>query len=310
MRERLVKDQVSVRVDKFLKRLTDRVLETAKQPWNSAKPDEGGYRETVPRDKWVDYKVLAENLAQSKEFEGYAPEYVQVGAWQGQVDLAKLEGIGGAFYETPNAHYPFADVATHIRELELPKDNFPRLFLQVGIEGPVIQDSSGNAYIFRVTDAEKSHTPASVDEVRGAVIEDLQKVAAYQQNQAQAKSLAEAAANGDLTTLAKNTISTRTVPELTHRGDDHTEVRSIPGLVNAAFELAREGAATQPATLPASTQAAATQTAGTHKTAPLNVDSRLQIYVIALDAFNPVTPGAFAANREKYMARRRKPMSA
>ncbi len=171
VRDQLVKDQVAARVDKFLKRITDRVLETAKQPWNNAKPDEGGFREPLPQDKWVDYKALAQDLKQSKEFDGYAPEYVQIGAWQGHADLAKLEGIGESYYETPSAHYPFADVATHVRELELPKDTFPRLFLQIGTDGPVLTDNAGNLYIFRVTAAEKSHDAPSLDEVRSQVVE-------------------------------------------------------------------------------------------------------------------------------------------
>jgi hypothetical protein len=294
VRDKLVRTQISTRVDKFLKRVTDRVLETAKAPWTNVPIDSTGFRETLPATKWVDYPGITQELKTNHDFSDAAPEYVRLGTWQSKDALAKDAGIGEAYFENPNGRYSFADLAMHVNELAPPKDNFPRLFQQVGIEGPLLKDDAGNLYIFRVTDAQKSHTPASVDEVRAQVIEDLQKRVTYEQRQAIGKALAASAATGDLSTLAKaQDFPVRTIPDLTHVGKDFPEVRGIPGLVNAAFDLAREQRdATQPA---------ATQNASAKPTTVVNIDSRLEIIPIALDSSSPVTAAAFAANRDKYL---------
>jgi hypothetical protein len=294
VRDKLVKNQIAGRIDKFLKRVTDRVLETTKAVWTNVPIDATGFRAALPAAKWVDYPALIQELKANRDFTEAAPEYVKLGAWQSAEDLARDQGIGQAYFENPNGRYPFADLAMHVNELSPPKDNFPRLFQQVGIEGPLLKDDAGNLYIFRVIAAQKSHSPASVDEVRAQVIEDLQKRATYEQRQALGKTLASAAASGDLSTLAKaQGFPARTIPDLTQIGKDFPDVRAIPGVVNAAFDLARRE--------PDATQPAATQKAGTKLATAVNVDSRLEIIPLALDSFSPVTPAAFAASRDKYI---------
>ncbi len=294
VRDRLVKNQIAARIDKFLKRVTDRVLESGKGPWANVPIDATGFREAQPATKWIDYQATVQELKANHDFSEAAPEYVRLGTWQSKESLAQQEGIGQAYFENPNGRYAFADVAMHVNELSPPKDNFPRLFQQVGIEGPLLKDEAGNLYIFRVIDAQKSHTPASVEEVRAQVIEDLQKRATYEQRQLIGKALAASAAAGDLSTLAKKQgFSPRTVPDLTHVGKDFPDVRGIPGLVNAAFDLVRAQ--------PSATQAA-TQKTTVKPTMAVNVDSRLEIVALAIDSSSPATPAAFAASRENYLS--------
>src|SRR4029078_2657217 len=91
----------------------------------------------------------------------------------GAEDLAKLPGIGKAVYRAPNQSFEvgFPDLATHVRELvELkPPHPLPRLFLEMGIEGPPVVDikdgNINNIYIYRVTRVSKTHEPAGEAEL-------------------------------------------------------------------------------------------------------------------------------------------------
>ncbi len=165
-------------------------------------------------------------------------------------ELAADPDIGQAYYQNQNGKYAFSDLAAHVRELDPPKDDFPRFFPQVGVEGPVLRDSQGNLYIYRVTDAQKSHDPAGVDEVKAQVVEDLKRRATYERAQVEGKALSEAAMKTDLSELARRqTLAPITIPKITHSGDDFPDIRSIPGFVDAAFSLAKShDATTQPST--------------------------------------------------------------
>ena len=49
--------------------------------------------------------------------------------------------------------------------------------IQNGVAAPVLTDRAGNLYIVRMTDVDPARAPASLDEVRPEVIEDLQRLA-------------------------------------------------------------------------------------------------------------------------------------
>jgi hypothetical protein len=53
------------------------------------------------------------------------------------------------------------------------------MLLQAGIASPPLKDPQGNLYFFRVTAADPSHSPVSVDEVRDQVVRDLKRKAEY-----------------------------------------------------------------------------------------------------------------------------------
>ncbi|MCP4839430.1 MAG: hypothetical protein GY894_08745 [Planctomycetes bacterium] len=52
--------------------------------------------------------------------------------------------------------------------------------VQVGVAGPVLEDPQGNLWIFRITQADAARPPANVDEVRGQITEDLQRLAQWE----------------------------------------------------------------------------------------------------------------------------------
>lgn len=58
---------------------------------------------------------------------------------------------------------------------------------------PVLEDTQGNAYVFRVTAFDPEHQP-KLEEIEPAIVRDLKSAAAYERAKAEAKKLTEAAA--------------------------------------------------------------------------------------------------------------------
>jgi hypothetical protein len=92
-------------------------------------------------------------------------------------DLPELPGIGRSYSDkvggTPVA---FTELVKSAKELGASTT----IIVQKGVEGPSLKDQAGNLYFFRITDAEPAHVPASVDEVREAVVNDLKRVDEYE----------------------------------------------------------------------------------------------------------------------------------
>ncbi len=302
VQESLVNQQIDQRVNKQLKRILERAKSMAAEPWKPVPTDDKGYREALAADKWTSYQKIAEDIAKNKDFDGYKPEYKAIDSLTGTEDLAALPGIGSAAFQPANQQnaIPFPVLATQVRELvELtPKDTLGRLSLQAGVEGPDLQDEQGNFYMYRVTRVDKSHEPASVDEVRPQVIEDLKKFINYQRIDRAAHDLADAARGADLTSLAGlKSIPIQTPPEFNHvQNEAPPEIKGIRDFIDTAFSLLPGGAAgaattSRPATQP---ETAAAVTTGTGATATLDNDSTLKVYVLQLRSVTPAKPAEFA----------------
>jgi len=109
--------------------------------------------------------------------------------------LAALEGVGGAVREKQG----LAQQALALAELVGPE----RAQLAVGELSEVFTDADGRAYAFRVSDYEKNHEPASLDEVRDKVIADVRLEAAFESAVSAGRALLEAAAEAGLEAAAK-----------------------------------------------------------------------------------------------------------
>ncbi len=291
VREKLVQRQVDDRINKFLKRITDRVASITAVPWTNAK-DVNGFREAIPRSEWVDYKSIPNSLKSTPEFSNYQPEYDVIDSFQSARQLAAVPGIGSASFDHQGAPLAFAVLATHVHELgDFP--DFPHLYLQAGIDGPILKDDAGNLYIYRITEADKAHDPASLDEVRAQVVDDLKKVANFQQQQKDAKAIAELATTGSFTSVAKSKgLTVTTTSEFRHSDPEIPGLGPVPGFADAAFDLARGDSATsQP-----DSQPAVSSTLNRATTLPDEAD--LKVYVLALTTYKPVTPAGFAEKRK------------
>ena len=78
-----------------------------------------------------------------------------------------------------------------------------RLAVQPGVIGPVATTPTDDVLVWRVTMAEKAHEPASLDEVRDAVVRDATAEARYAKLSAMADELAAKAGGQGLDTVAK-----------------------------------------------------------------------------------------------------------
>jgi hypothetical protein len=296
VKEALVGRQVDARVAREMKRITDRLLTQAGDPWRAVQ--EG---EVVPAEKWPDLQKLADDLARNREYGGYKPAYKATGeAPLGAEGLAGLAGIGEATYR-PSAQggaFGFVDLATHVRELAKlsVRDPLGRQGLQVGAPGPLLTDKDGNQYIYRVTKVDPSHVPASAAEVRGQVVEDLKKLATYEKAVAQAKALAAAAEKGDLARVAADQkVPVAKSPEFSRVGVLPPELQGIHRFAEVAFTLVPPQSAA--GSQPAATQGAATQ-AGVGATTTLADDAALKAYALQLEHVSPASAADFAAQRD------------
>jgi hypothetical protein len=298
VQEELVGRQVDQRIERQLSRIYDRARSAASDPWRNQTVDSRGFRDTLKPEQWVDYKKLADDLAKNRDFEGFKPEYHSTTGLLDQEGLGKLPGIGKAVYQSANQGpgYSFEQLATAVHELvELPpKDPMARLFLQVGTEGPLLQDPAGNLYMYRVKGVEKSHDPASLEEVRQQVIDDLKKESAFERGEKEAADLASAAKNTDLMTLAEQRkIPVQKSPEITRIEQELPEdLRRIRNFVETSFSLIHEDAASRPATQ-ASTQPT-TLPVGERSSTTLANDDSLKVYVLQLLNASPARPADFA----------------
>lgn len=92
-------------------------------------------------------------------------------------ELGTLEGIGRArtdkFSRVPIG---LQQLATECKEFE-GSGLYP---VQSGVAGPILKDTSGNLYVFRITAADGARAPRDLEEVRTEVVQDLQRLANYE----------------------------------------------------------------------------------------------------------------------------------
>lgn len=318
VKQKLADEQIDARVTRLMKKMADSALSAAKEPWNSAKSDEKGFRTTLPVDQWVSYKTIAEGIQKDRDFLKYLPTVTAPGSWLGEKSLQNLEGIGSAFFRSPQDRrdrIPFSQLAVHVKELTPENNPLGRLFLQVGVEGRVVEDESGNLYVYRVTAAQKSHEPANVDEMRQVVESDLRKLSAYKKLQVEALALAQVAQTKDFAEAAKNGgFSATTTPPFTRlkavynqqRGQEGNLIAmqpmlvegllDVPEFVETAFNLAANKSPTTTAT----TIASATQSAP-GATTTISLDSKLDVIVLKLLSYEPCPINIFETQRPAFL---------
>ena len=139
----------------------------------------GGYL-VLPED-WNDKKASLEDVRSLlAERHGLAleatrnsgDELIEISA------LRDLDGIGTAtsssFSRQP---LTLSDMTTETKEFTA-SGLYP---IQVGVAGPILKDSENNLYLFRITEADPARPPHDLEEVRGEVVTDLQRMAHYQE---------------------------------------------------------------------------------------------------------------------------------
>ncbi|MEE2907808.1 MAG: hypothetical protein VX527_08240 [Planctomycetota bacterium] len=113
--------------------------------------------------------------------------------------LAELDGIGRARSDK------FSRLPVALQELveEAKEFNGQGLYpIQATIAGPILKDTTGNLYVFRITEADGARPPKDLEEVNDEVVADLQRLAHYEELLTQLDDIEQVTKTEGLETLA------------------------------------------------------------------------------------------------------------
>ena len=171
--------------DRKAKELANRIIKTAQAALLEQARElqsEGGYY-TVPKT-WrpLDFEMIADDL--EKQF-GLRPQVRRYDdRWLTLRDLISLPGISRSAIQGRQPQVTFIQYVTSVREIQDPqrKENpLASYRLQIGLPSvPLHNAQDGDGYIFRLIDVQRSHAPASWENVREQLIHDVQRMAAYE----------------------------------------------------------------------------------------------------------------------------------
>ena len=264
------------------------------------------YEDTRGMDKVDDYRVVGDisKLRSMREVAdklldeyGFRPEVVNAnnGGWVTEQELWMLPGLGQTVL-ADNFNVTFAEYILSARELKPESDNrlLPRR-LQVGLAGAPMMDISRTQYIFRLTDAEPTRVPDSLDSVRTQVTQDAWRLAAYKKLLDSSDTWLHEAVEGGLEAVSNATDSTvLDLPATSRRiqvANGSLVIPPLPGIgqsakfIDAFFATANSAKATGDLS-----EAPAKDITGV-----VGVDKELALAVYRVEDYEPITQQAYQA---------------
>lgn len=170
--------------------------------WNRAQmkdiPVEGGMAR-LP-DGWKDrmpaLKALATEIGQ--RFAVGTPDVADGGGWMTPAAIETAPVVGTATSSEYGRPMGIGEMVRAMRAFD-PESRLP---IQPGVIGPVATTPGDDVVVWRITAAEKAHPPASIEEVRAAVVRDAEAQARYEKLAGMADELARQAATRGLAEFA------------------------------------------------------------------------------------------------------------
>jgi hypothetical protein len=204
-------------IDKLTQRILDRLTSQIASDYNAYRSalKTGGANAKLPNSSvgvpYNSYEYLQRVAAQAqKDFgvlpsvNGYDKDFLSIR------DLMNLPGIG----QTEIEGQPFAVyVMTHAAPLTSEKDEARTLSLFE--PSPTVHDPLGNAFLFRLSDAQAAHAPASIQEVAAAVDQDVRAASTFQQAKKVADQLLAQAQQSGKTLKSAASAAGRTLTPIT-----------------------------------------------------------------------------------------------
>jgi hypothetical protein len=136
----------------------------------------GGYLE-IP-EGWTGRSFESLALDIQERFGVALPAYHAAGdRWLSAEDLAGLEGIGSASTDK------FGETVVNLSQLVIAAKEFegsPTIPIQQHVAGPPLRGADGSVFMFRIIATDPSRPPESIDEVRDALVADMNKLAHFQ----------------------------------------------------------------------------------------------------------------------------------
>jgi hypothetical protein len=276
--------------------LSERMVKAAQAVLNQGMPDKrdaSGYREL---GDWQP-PSMEEAARQVQAQFGVLPDVRRIeDRWLTEDDLAGLGGIGQSMAAAGGREpVPFTSYALSTRELS-PQAESPLalLRLQRGVASQPLTDPLGGAsrYLFRIIDAQPSHAPESLDEVRPEVEQDARRLAAYALLvKDKDKWMARLQQEGPDALAAGEHLRLLNPPPFPRRerGQFGMEVPNVPGVgqsepfVEGVFEMVeRIGSAGAVDSAPIE-----------QRTAAIPVEAQAKLFLVRLDGFEPLTRSEF-----------------
>ncbi len=259
-----------------------------------------GYK-VIDGEKWQ--PIPMEQVAQDLQSNyGLLPDVVKrESQWIDAKDLANIEGIGAARIITgPTQQNPpsFADYVLSALELKPKSENTLVSYrLQAGMPSVPLRDGAGNVYLFRLTSAQPTRQPASLDEVRLQVEYNAKQLTAYALLLSERDKWAQRLTQQSLPELANDTGGSVTTTEFFPRrtlGQSGFEVPYVQGVgasaefVNAVFTRIDQLDG-EPAKAPLPQRAMA-----------IPVPDRLGLYLTIIDDYRTVSRGQYQQTMLQY----------
>lgn len=183
--------------------------------------DDDGYAQLD--DDWATtrprFADLADNLQES--FPTLVrPTYVGIGnRWLVPTDLQTEEAVVGAATDRYGTPVTLVQLVAQAKEF-----GGGPFVVQAGVTGPLLRTPDGDVVVFRMTEADASRPPNDLAEVRDDVIEDLQRLAAYNDLAAQTDELRDRVANEGVLGVAVDYDLTPRVVTVTENNLDQFEL--------------------------------------------------------------------------------------
>lgn len=255
---------------------------------------EDDYRVVGDLSKLKTMREVAERL--DKEF-GLLPEVRSAGgAWVNAGDLSGLPGIGQARL-ADNISVDFRSFVLSAKELKPDKDNplLPRR-LQVGLVGAPMIGIDYTRYLFRLTEAQSTRLPESLDEVRDQVAKDARLLAAYKKLLADKDTWLAQAVEGGLEAVAESLDSSVVpLPPTSRRVALPNGLLVVPPLAGVGQSEAFIEAYFRTANK-AQDQGGVSQAPADVTTGVVGLDAKLALAVYRVDNYEPLTREQFAEN--------------
>lgn len=216
------------------------------------------------------------------------------GDWLTAADISGNPFLGKATSDEFGQPMPIAQMVAQLRDVK--PDG--RVALQAGVVGPVSRTATGDLVIWRVTEAQASHEPASMSEVVDAVTKDATAQARYDVLATKVDAIAAQAKSGGLDEVAKSYASTVQPAPSVHLADPAVlrqyRMRFPGSMPKAGQDVdALRAVVAKAVSLPAEPPIAAQPQADRIVVVP--VPSKLAVIVARVNEVKPLTAEDFAA---------------
>ena len=301
IRTRLTDQQTSEKLTQITKTILAELAETTRR---YERDGETGYLKV---GKLADFQTIAEQIQRDY---GLLPDVDRIeNHWIPLDEIDQVDGFGKAYLligaGAQRQPVSAAQYISTVRELTPPERNpLASLKLQVGVPGQPLRDDEGNAYIFRILDAQPSQPPASLDEVRDQVARDVRLLKAYGRLQQTADDYLAIARDKGMPALAESLGDDAAVQSINDfsRRDFNPQISTDPivpvlpvvgrsaAFVDGVFDLL--GPVIRAGALEATPQ--------DQRIGAVPVDAKLSVYITEVTAYQPLHSEQFADMRMFY----------